>query len=379
MISTHTIIVGASAAGLASAACLIKKDLPFIILEKSSQIGISWRNHYDRLHLHTSKKGSALPFMNFDAEVPTYPSKKDVVNYLVKYAEELRIQPIFNSEVQSIKRQEDQWITMTSTENYASRFVIIATGRNHTPRLPSFPGLETFKGTVLHSSKYKNGSDFNGKKVLIIGFGNSGCEQAICLQEHGAFPALSVRSPVNVIPRDIFGLPALEIGKPTSRLPPRLRDKLNAPLLRLLVGDITKLGLVKSKYGPLEQIEKLNKIPLLDIGTIKLIREGKIKVFPDILRIQENTVFFTDKRQQDFDALIIATGYIPNIDRLLDLGNDRLADLTKDTNKQTLFGNDGLYFCGFYISPTGMLNEIRKEAIKISDDIRKKSAMDVLV
>lgn len=373
MISTHTIIVGASAAGLASAACLHKKNIPYIILEKTSHIGNSWRSHYDRLHLHTSKKGSALPFMKYDTAIPTYPSKKDVVNYLVKYAEEYKIQPVFNSEVQSIKKHGDQWITTTTIGNYTSRFVIIATGQNHTPKIPSFPGIDSFKGTVLHSSQYKNGSDFKGKKVLVVGFGNSACEQAICLHEHGAFPALSVRSPVNVIPRDIFGLPALEIGKLTSRFSAKLRDKLNAPLLRMLVGDITRLGLKKSKYGPLEQIEKLRKIPLLDIGTIKLIREGQIKIFPDVSKIEQKTVAFTDNRKEDFDTIILATGYIANLEYFLTLENNRLADLDKDLNKQSFFGGDGLYFCGFYISATGMLNEIGKEAIKISDDIRRKS------
>ena len=129
-------------------------------------------------------------------------------------------------------------------------------------------GLNSFKGMILHSSQYKNGAAFAGKNVLIVGFGNSGCEQAICLHEYGAHPSLSVRSAVNVLPRDIFGFSVLEIGKLTSIFPPKLADKINAPLIRMLVGDIKKLGLRKSTYGPREQIEKQKRIPLLDIGTM---------------------------------------------------------------------------------------------------------------
>ncbi len=134
--------------------------------------------------------------------------------------------------------------------------------------MPHIEGINSFTGEIIHSSQYKNGKAFPCKKLLVVGFGNSACEQAICLHEHGAYPSLSVRSPVNVLPRDVLGFPVLEIGKLTSLFPSRIADKINAPLIRILVGDITKLGLKKSGYGPREQIEKQKRIPLLDIGTI---------------------------------------------------------------------------------------------------------------
>ena len=374
MISTHTLIVGASAAGLASAACLQKEGIEFIILEKYSQVATAWRNHYDRLRLHTSKKWSALPFKDFDPSLPNYPSKQDVIDYLDNYAKELNINPVFNTEVFSIKKEQQLWIIKTSKDTYQSRFVIVATGRNNKPKMAEFGGLGSFKGIILHSSHYKNGKAFGGKRVLVVGFGNSGGEQAICLQEHGAHVSLSVRSAVNVIPRDIFGFPALEIGKLTSLFPAKMRDKINAPLLRILVGDITKIGLKKSPYGPLEQIQKQQKIPLLDIGTIKLIRRGHIMVYGDIIKIADNTIYFENNKQQEVDAIIMATGYEHNLKSFLDLNSERIEDLDKPVRKQSRFGDNDLYFCGFYISPTGMLHEIGIEASKISKDIAKKNA-----
>ena len=110
MISTHTLIVGASAAGLASAACLQKEGIGFIILEKYPQIATNWRNYYDRLHLHTSKKWSALPFKKFDRSLPKYPARQDVVDYLDNYLEGLKIQPVYSCEVLSLRKEESNWI-----------------------------------------------------------------------------------------------------------------------------------------------------------------------------------------------------------------------------------------------------------------------------
>lgn len=370
--TTHTIIIGAGAAGLASAACLQKEGIDFIILEKCPQAATAWRNHYDRLHLHTSKKWSALPFKRFDSDLPKYPSRQDVVEYLDNYVKEMNVHPLYNTEVLSVHKEKDNWITETNNGAYQSGYVIIATGMNNKPAIPELVGLSSFKGKVLHSSQYKNGAAITGRNVLIVGFGNSGCEQAICLHEHGAHPSLCVRSAVNVLPRDIFGFPVLEIGKLTSILPAKMADKINAPLIRMLVGDIRKLGLRKSKYGPREQIEKQKRIPLLDIGTIKLIRQGHIKVYGDIVKIEGNSIYFEDNRQGDFDAIILATGYRHNLESFLNPAYNRMDDLNKPISKQSWFGKDGLYFCGFYVSPMGMLREIGTEARKIAKDIAGK-------
>ncbi len=369
---THTLIIGAGPAGLACAACQQKKAIPYIILEKESQACGSWRNHYDRLHLHTSKNLSGLPYKKFGDTVATYPSRDDVVHYLEDYANEFSILPVFGTAALSIKNEKGFWITETTNGTYQSQYIIIASGMAHKPNIPVFKGIETFPGKIIHSSQYKNGKEFSGRNVLVVGFGNSAGEQAICLYEHGAYPALSVRSPVNVLPRDIFGIPVLKIGMMLSSLPPRLADKINSPLLRLIIGDIEKIGLKKSGYGPLEQIQKQKRIPLLDIGTIKLIKQGHIKVYGGIQKIEGSTVFFEDNTQQNFDAIIFATGYCHNLKNFLNIGDDRVRDLQNKITRQSHFGERGLYSCGFFVSPNGMLREIAIEAKKIARDIAYK-------
>jgi hypothetical protein len=208
---------------------------------------------------------------------------------------------------------------------------------------------------------------------LVIGFGNSACEIALDLFEQGAFPSMSVRSAVNVLPRDIFGIPVLQLGLLMAVLPPRVADKLNAPLINFLTGDITKLGLKKLPYGPLEQIQKDQSVPLLDIGTLKLIREGNCKIFAGIERIENKTVYFSDGKIKDFDAIVAAIGYHKGFeDNVLHVDKSRFEDLNVNAGKQKYFGKDGLYFCGFFISPTGQIREIALDAQKIAGDIIKK-------
>src|SRR5436190_23219435 len=111
---THTLIIGASISGLASAASLDKKGISYLIIEKQLQIATPWRNHYDRLHLHTNKKLSGLPYKGFDKIIPRYPSRQQVVDYLISYQREFEINPIFNTEAISVKKQDEYWITETT-------------------------------------------------------------------------------------------------------------------------------------------------------------------------------------------------------------------------------------------------------------------------
>jgi len=371
MKETTTLIVGASVSGLASAACLQKQGVEHTIIEKTNSIATPWRNHYQRLHLHTNKRISNLPYKKFGHAVPRYPSRQQVVDYLEEYQKSFGITPLFNTEAKKIKKVSNDWITETSTGIFKSKYVIIATGAFTKPKPVHFKGMETFPGKILHSYEYKTGTDFEGQKVLVVGFGNSACEIAIDLYEQGARPSMSVRSPVNVIPRDVLGIPILELSLAMSSLPPKFADTINAPLLRLLVGDITRLGLKKLPYGPLEQIQKNASIPLLDIGTIRHIRAGHIGIYDDIDHMDHKTVYFKNGKAEDFDAIVAGLGYYRDYADIVDVDTSRFEDLKQPLNKQKYFGKDGLYFCGFWISPTGQIREIGLDAQRIAKDIAK--------
>ena len=369
---TNTLIVGASISGLASAASLQKQGIEYVIIEKHDQIATPWRNHYHRLHLHTNKRMSQLPYKKFGNELPRYPARQQVVDYLEDYRKAFNIQPVFNTQATAITKEGDHWITQTNNGVFRSKFVVMATGPYGKPKPVQFKGMETFAGKIIHSSEYKTAKDYTGQKVLVVGFGNSACEIAIDLVEQGMKPYMSVRSAVNVIPRDVLGIPVLELSLLMNFLSPRTADKLNAPLLKLLVGDITKLGLKQKEYGPLEQIQREAHAPVLDIGTIKMIREGRIKILGDIDHIEGSVVHFTDGEKQSFDAIVACIGYNREDAEIVAVDKSRFDDLRVSVDKQKYFGKDGLYFCGYWVSSTGQIREIASDALKIARDIKEK-------
>ena len=373
MKQTDSLIIGASISGLASAASLQEKKIGFIIIEKESQVATPWRNHYDRLHLHTSKRFSNLPYKKFGRNIPRYPNRQQVIDYLEGYQKTFNINPIFNTEAISVRKEGEFWITETTQEIYKSNYLIMATGAYGKPRPICFNGMKTFGGKIIHSYEYKSGKEFKGQKVLVVGFGNSACEIAIDLYEAASFPSMSVRSPVNVIPRDILGFPVQEISILLRRLPPRVTDIISKPLINLYIGDITRLGLKKMPYGVLEEISRDGNAPVLDIGTIQHIRQGHIKILDDIDYIEGDTIHFKDGKKDDFDAIVACIGYFRDYAEIVKVDKRRFEDLQVSTVKQKYFGKDGLYFCGYWVSTTGQIREISLDAKRIAEDILHSS------
>ena len=371
---THTLIIGASISGLASAACLQKQKIDYLILEKQDTVAAPWRNHYDRLHLHTNKSFSHLPYKKFGSTVSRYPSRQEVIDYLEDYQKTFNIRPVFNTEAVSIKNTGAHWLTETNNGTYTSKYLVMATGAYGIPKPIQLKGMETFPGWIIHSNAYRSGRQFKGQKVLVVGFGNSACEIAIDLYEQGAAPFMAVRSPVNVIPRDVLGIPVLRLSLLLRGLPPRLADRLSAPLANWLIGDLSGLGLRKMPYGPLEQIWKDAKAPVLDIGTIRHIREGHIKIHDNIDHIEGRTVHFANGIKDTFDAIVAGIGYHRDYTQLVQVGPHRFDDLGVRIDRQQYFGRDGLYFCGYWVSPTGQIREIASDARKIAKDIAAKGS-----
>jgi cation diffusion facilitator CzcD-associated flavoprotein CzcO len=371
-IETNTLVIGAGAAGLAVGACLQRAGAPFIILERDQQVGSAWRGHYDRLHLHTDRANSALPYRRFPRTVARYPSRQQVIQYLEGYAKEFDLRPRFGQQVRSARREDDRWLAETQDSTYAAQNLVVASGYASEPLAPQWPGMETFRGEILHSAQYGNGAPYSGRRVLVVGFGNSGGEIALDLCEHSAQVSLSVRGAVNVVPRDLLGLPILALAIPLARLPNWLADALSAPLLKATIGDFTRYGLRKLPYGPIPQIKRDGRIPLLDVGAMQRIKQGEIKVRPGVERFLPGGVIFSDGVGEAFDAVVLATGYRPALGRFLELP----AGVLDDNAVPTASGAEsapGLFFCGFYVSPTGMLREIGIEARRIAKSIQQRS------
>jgi cation diffusion facilitator CzcD-associated flavoprotein CzcO len=369
-IDPDAIIVGAGPAGLACAATMRAAGLSVTILDKAGSVGAVWRRHYDRLHLHTDRGHSGLPGMPMPSDYPAYPSRGQMVTYLESYAAHFDIRPVFKLEVSRIHRVGARWHADTAQGPIIAPAIVVATGIADAPFRPFWPGLETFSGRVIHSSDYRNPDPYTGKRVLVVGFGNSGGEIALDLANAGVDVALAVRSPVQILPRDLLGFPILSWAILYRRLPARLVDLINAPVLRLAVGDFEKLGLRRAAKGPRQMVEEDGRVPLIDIGTLASISDGAIKVRCGIDRFTPDGVMFTDGTAEPFDAVILATGFRPDLRRLLPdvQGVFDRHGMPLVTGQAT--AAPGLYFCGQITVPTGQLREIGIEAQRIAGSVK---------
>jgi cation diffusion facilitator CzcD-associated flavoprotein CzcO len=368
MLAPDAVIIGAGPAGLAAAQRLNASGLSSLILEKAEAVGAVWRRHYDRLHLHTPRIHSALPGLAIPSAYGRYPSRAQFVDYLESYAGKFNLKPTFNAAVSAVRRDGEAWRVEAGENSARSSIVVVATGWADFPNTPRWPGMEDFQGSIVHSSIYRNSAPYVGKRVLVVGFGNSGAEIALDLCEAGADVTLSVRSPVRVLPRDLLGIPILSFAIAQRFLPARVADALNAPIVRVAVGSIDKLGLKTATKGPMQMIEEDGRIPVLDIGAVKKIREGKIKVRGAIERFAPSGVRFVAGETAPFDAVILATGFKPDLRALLPDAHGVL-----DANGRPLVSDQptaqpGLYFVGAIASPTGQLRQIRLGATRVGSE-----------
>jgi pyridine nucleotide-disulfide oxidoreductase len=364
------LIVGAGPAGLATSACLRREGLPHLILEREGRIADAWYRHYDRLQLHTTKTYSGLPMMPWPNTAPRYPAREQVLQYLEAYAAEYRVAPRLGITVQSVQRSGKGFAVDTNTGAMTPRVVVMATGYNRVPKLPSIPGLDGFHGSVIHSSAYKRAGPYAGKRTLVVGCGNSGAEIALDLAEQGVSASMVVRGPVHVVPRDMFGRPIQHTTVLFSHLPLGLRDAIATGIIGLAVGDLSRWGIVRPALGPNRMIEEFGRIPMLDIGTIGMVKKGRIRVLPAIQEIHPDSVRFVDGVVLPFEAIILATGYSSGLDEVIK-GFESIADARGRPNR---LGDEtripGLYFVGFRNPPTGALREIALEAPRVARSIR---------
>lgn len=343
------------------------------MLEQADHVAPVWRRHYDRLHLHSDRGHSALPGLPMPRTYPRYPDRARVVEYLEAYAAHYGLAPEFGCRVDKV-RFDGRWRVETSHGERAAEAVIVALGQASFPAMPDLPGMADFPGETLHSSTYRNAGPYRGKRVLVIGFGNSGGEIGLDLAESGVDTAISVRGPVNIVPRDILGIPILTIAIRQQHLPKPLVNGLNRLAQRLFVGDIRKLGLVPSAKAPQQQIREDGRVPLLDIGTVDCIRRGALAVRPGIDRIDGTDVVFADGRREPFDVLLCATGFRPDLRWLLPDRTDFLDELGQPRSSGAESGGEGLYFCSYRVAATGQLREIGLEATEIAASIDKRLA-----
>jgi putative flavoprotein involved in K+ transport len=373
-------VIGGGPAGLAAAAELRRRGLRPVILERGAQVGTSWRAGYDRLHLHTVRGLSGLPGLGIPRSAGRWASRDAVVDYLERYRAAHELEVRGSTEVERITaaagpgRGGDgiRWVIHTTAgEQLPARSVVVATGHAHTPYVPDWPGLDSYTGQLRHAREYRNPAPFAGLDVLVVGVGNSGSEIATDLAEGGARRVwIAVRTPPQIVRRDVAGWPAHATGILVSRLPAALVDPVARLQRRLTIPDLTPYGIRPPDDGLLSRVRRVGEVPLQDVGFIAAVRGGAVTPVAAVTGFQGDKVLLADGSAIGAQAVIAATGYRRGLEKMV----GHLGVLDRDGLPRVHGGSPtapGLFFLGYTVSLRGMLRDIAADARRVAPAVAR--------
>ncbi|WP_326552717.1 flavin-containing monooxygenase [Micromonospora sp. NBC_01813] len=336
--SENVCVIGAGASGLCTVKNLREQGFGVDCFERETGVGGAWNWRHDRspvyasTHLISSKPFSQYPDFPLPDDWPDYPHHSQLLRYLERYADhfDLRRHIWFGTEVVRVEPAEgDRWdvTTRSSGGNGAERTqrysaVIIANGHNWAPNQPDYEGLSDFTGQVVHASAYHDATQLRGRRVLVIGGGNTGCDIAVEAGQQASHCWHSTRRGYWYTPKYVLGRPSDQVNARllAMRLPLVLRRWIYQRMLRLTVGDLTRFGM----RAPDHQVFESH--PIVNSQLVYHVGHGTVRPVPDVARFRRHGVELADGSEIDPDLVVLATGYQPRFDfldpRLLGAGPD---------------------------------------------------------
>ncbi|MEP2829918.1 NAD(P)-binding domain-containing protein [Parvibaculum sp.] len=342
-------VVGGGPAGLSLARTFLRHGIPFDVYERHSDVGGLWDQSnpgspvYDSAHFISSKTQSHYHNFPMPDDYPDYPSNRQIHGYMKLFADAygLRDHIRFDTSVVKTELQADStWIVTLSTgETKAYGSLVCANGTNWHPAMPDYPG--TFTGEMRHAVTFRSMDEFKGKRVLVIGAGNSGCDIACDAAKAADSAFISMRRGYHFLPKHLFGIPADVFAHEGPHLPMWLTQRIFGVILRILNGDLTRFGLQKPDHKLFETH------PILNTQLLHYLGHGDIKAKPDVERFEGKIVHFKDGTSEEIDLVLCATGYtwkVPYVDPSLFIWKSGKPDLYMN-----LFSREhpSLYALGF--------------------------------
>jgi cation diffusion facilitator CzcD-associated flavoprotein CzcO len=303
-----------------------------------------------------------------------FPTRDQVVGYLEDFAARNSIEIRLGTTVERVDRDDHHWKLRTSTEEMTAAHLIIATGHQHTPLIPPWPGREQFSGRLLHSAEYRNVHDFRGADVLVVGPGSSGMEIAYDLAESGASRVrIAIRTQPNIILRQAGPLPGDVPATLMYRLPSQIGDRQTRMIRRLTIGDLSAYGLVPPREGIMSRAHREGKAPaILDTPLIEAIRQRRIEIVAAVQSLDATGVTLADRDRTRLepDVVIAATGYTTGLEPIvghLDVLDERGVPLVHGGPAAA----PGLRFIGYQPRP-GQIGYLGTEATRAAKQIKKE-------
>ena len=359
-------MIGAGSSGITACQNLAERGIEFACFEKGSAIGGNWRymndngmsSAYRSLHINTSREMMQYEAFPMPADYPDYPGHVEIAAYFEDYVDHfgLRDRIEFQTEVVSAEPSDGGWeVTVRGADGERTELftdLMVCNGHHWDPRWPepAFPGSDSFPGEQIHAHDYKTPEVLEGKRVLILGIGNSATDIAVESSRIADRTILAMRRGAWIVPKYLFGVPTdrLTTFKPFTRVPLGIQSTMLKALLRLSQGRVSDAGLPEPDHEP------LHAHPTVSDDLISRLGHGDIQVKPNIERFDGGTVFFEDGTSEEVDLVIYCTGYritFPFFDDSVVDPSDNRMDLYK---RVVSLDHPGLYFIGL-VQPLGAI------------------------
>lgn len=391
--SDRVCVIGAGSSGIAACQVLHARGIPFDCFEKGSQIGGNWRYRNDNgqsaayrsLHINTSRRLMEYAAYPMPEDLPDFPSHFQIAAYFDDYVDHFgfRDKIRFRTEVQRVAPTEDGGWEVTvaprgtdaGVQTLRYRAVIVANGHHWDPRWPepAFPGSEAFSGEQMHAHAYDTPDGLEGKRVLVLGIGNSATDIAVESSRVAQRTILAMRRGAYIVPKYVFGRPLDEVQATlASRFPVPFRiQRLTAGLMvRLTQGRMTDYGLPQPDHRMLEAH------PTVSAELLGRIGHGDIEIRPNLDRfVGGRTVRFADGSEEDIDLVVYCTGYrirFPFLDESI---------VATENNHVPLYrrvvppDQPGLFFLGL-IQPLGAIMPLAEaQAEWVADLLQRRTTL----
>ena len=365
------IVIGAGLSGLAVAHELRRRNIPVTVLEGQDDVAQPWRSRHPQLRLNIHRHYAALPGREMTRDDGIFVRRDTVVKFLEDYAHDLAAHIQFGMQVRKVEKTPAGWRVFTDNGTWSAAHLIVATGREQFATMPTWPGKERFSGQIVHAAQFGDVKQYDGKRVLVVGAGNSGTDVLNHLSRHAAAKIwVSLRHGPSILPTRIFGFPLHRLAGLFLQFPRWSLDSLFAATQWAAFGNLRRHGMRRHRLGGNTRMVEEGVTFALDDGFVAALKSGRIKVVAETVGFTEKTVQLLDGREIEADVVICATGYRTGLHSLFQsFGVLSPAGYPLNPSGQPDGANPGLWFAGYSIHMKGFFHAAGDCAVRIANAI----------